>query len=157
MSCSAREVRYNEWKFVIGIWHSLISPQLGQTTFSAFFALELLLAELAVGLGPSTGLPGRGFGIGDDGFCKGLEIGMGSSRIFVFSPDFDKLGVKFIAKRRERMLPQIPVDSCKQFGFCLQSSSSFRSEDQKTWHRNGLFGLRQQTLAFRRRLKPSDE
>jgi hypothetical protein len=135
----------------------LIPPQLGQTAFSAFFALELFLAELAVRFGPSTGLPGRGFGIGDDGFCKGLEIGMGPPRIFIFAPDFDELGVKFIAKQIEWILPQIQVDSCKQFGFCLQSSSSFHNEVQKTWRRNGLFGLRRQTPAFRRWLSPSDE
>jgi hypothetical protein len=152
-----RKGRYNEWKFVTGIWHSLIPPQLGQTTFSAFFTLELFLAELAVGFGPSTGLPGRGFGIGYDGFCKGLEVGMGPPRIFIFTPNFDELGVKFSGKPREQMLPQIRVDSCKQFGFCLQSSSSFHSEGQKTWRRNGLSGLRRQTLAFRRWLSPSDK
>lgn len=82
---------------------------------------------------------------------------MGPPRIFIFTPNFDELGVKFSGKLREQMLPQIRVDSCKQFGFCLQSSSSFHSEVQKTWHRNGLSGLRRQTLAFRRGLSPSDK
>jgi len=154
------EGNYNEWKFVIGVWHSLISPQLGQTTFGTLPALEVFVAELAVGFGPSTCLSRGSFGIGDDGFGKGLEVGMGPPRIFVLAPDFDELDIKSDGepgRGRSGILPQILVGSCKRFGFCQQSSSSFCSEDRRTWHRSNPSGLRLQRPAFRTWLNPSDE
>ena len=94
MSCDGiKEGTDNERKSVIGIWHSLVSPQLGQTTFCAFFAFELFIGELPVGFGPASGLSRRRLCIRDDGFGKGLEVGMRPRRILVFPPDFDYLDV----------------------------------------------------------------
>jgi hypothetical protein len=82
---------HNTREFVTGIWHSLVSPQLGQTTFSSFFASELFVAELPVGFGPATSLSGRRLGIGDDGFGERLEVGMRAPGVFVVPPNFDEL------------------------------------------------------------------
>ena len=59
---------YDKRKFGVNIRHPLISPQLGQFTFSAVFAFDLLFREFPVRFGPSAGLPGGCLRISNDSF-----------------------------------------------------------------------------------------